>query len=49
MTAAFAMSRSGNRRIVLAWIRFTLRWDFVFMTVASNATAHTIRLRLSSA
>jgi hypothetical protein len=39
------MSRSGNRKIVLAWVRFTLRWDFAFMTVASNATAHTIRLQ----
>jgi hypothetical protein len=45
MTAVFAMSRSGSRRIVLAWLRFTLRLDFAFMTVASNATAHTIRLR----
>jgi hypothetical protein len=44
MTAAFAMSRSGSRRIVLAWARFTLRRDFAFMTVASNATAHTIWL-----
>jgi hypothetical protein len=42
-TAAIAMSRSGNRRFVLAWVRFTLRWDFAFMTEASNATAHTIR------
>jgi hypothetical protein len=43
LSAAIAMSRSGNRRFVLAWVRFALRWDFAFMTEASNATAHAIR------
>ncbi len=45
MTAVLAISRLGNRRIVLAWLRFALRLDFVFMAVASNTTAQTIRLR----
>src|SRR5437763_12904803 len=43
MTAAFAVSRSGSRRIDLAALRFALRWGFFFMTAASNATSQSCR------
>jgi hypothetical protein len=45
MTAAFAISISGSRRIVLALIRFAFRWDFAFKTLTYNATAHIMWLR----
>ena len=49
MTEALALSRSGSDRIVLAWVRFTLRRDFTSMTVASARSGHKAQKNARSA